>query len=185
MSRALLLAFSLFIVPTVAAQTVGVPGVNDLEVTMPPSLPGLAGSGTTSCAFNAGLHSPFNAGVLQYRVSASATSLATVIFLSFCPPCGGGSTINFGSTVPVPCGGGNAGSCPSGPATANLCWALNLNPGCSVNVFMIPAGSGFYHLRIPVLPFTAFGTTVWAQALVVDPCSTFPGWHMTQAIGID
>lgn len=184
MLRALLVSVPLFLTPVVSAQTIGVPGVNDLEVTMPPTLPGLAGSGTTSCAFNAGVHSPFNAGVLQYRVSGSATAVASLIFLSFCSPCGGTSTINFGSTVPVACGGGNAGACPAGPANANLCFALNLTPGCWANAFMISAGAGFFHLRIPIPPTTAFPNTLWAQALIVDPCSS-PGWHMTQAIGID
>lgn len=183
MLRSFLLA-AFLLVPIASAQTIGSPGINDIEVTMPPSLPGLVGSGSTSCAFNAGLHSPFNAGVLQYRVWSSATSLATVIFLGWCPPCGGTSTINLGSTSPVFCGGGNAGACLFGPANANLCWAVNLAPGCSVNAFMINAGSGFYHIRIPVPPTTPFGFTLWAQGLILDPCSTGT-FHMTPAIGID
>lgn len=183
MLRQLLLVLPLLL-SFLPAQNIGAPGVNDLEVTMPPSLPTLVGSGSTSCAFNAGLHSPFNAGVLQYRVSAGAGAVATLLFLSFCSPCGGTSTINLGSTVPVACGGANGGGCPGGPGNANLCWALNLNPGCSFNVFMIPGGAGFFHLRIPVPPTTAFGGTVWAQGLIVDPCST-GGFHMTPAIGID
>lgn len=186
MRRALLTLVPLVLLaPLSRAQTVGLPGVNDIEVTMPPSLPALAGSGSTSCAFNAGLHSPVNFGILQYRVSASASAVATLLFLSFCPPCGGTSTINFGSTTPVGCGGGNAGGCLGGPPTANLCWALNLSPGCWANVFMTPAGAGFFHIRIPVPPSTAFPGTLWAQALIVDPCSITPGWHMTPAIGID
>ena len=169
---------------TAAAQTVGIPTVNDLEVVFPPSLPTLAGSGATSCAFNAGLHSPTNFGFLQYRVNASATAVATILFLSVCPPCGGINTINLGSTSPVACGGGNAGACPGGPGSANLCWALSLSPGCWINAIMIPAGSGFFHLRIPVPPATPFPGTVWAQGVIVDPCST-PGWHLTPAIAID
>lgn len=167
------------------AQTVGAPFVNDLEVLMPPTLTFPAGSGATSCSFNAGLHSPTNAGILQYRVSANPTAVASVVFLTFCPPCGGTSTVNFGSTVPVPCGGGNAGGCPGGPATANLCWALNLTPGCWVSAFMISAGSGFFHIRIPIPPSTPFPGTLWAQAVILDPCSSTPGWHLSPAIAID
>jgi hypothetical protein len=85
----------------------------------------------------------------------------------------------------VACGGGNAGSCLAGPGTANLCFALNLGPGCWLNAIMIPAGSGFFHLRIPVPPATPFPGTVWAQALIIDPCSTTPGWHLSPAIGIN
>jgi hypothetical protein len=184
MFRSILLVLPFLAAPVLPAQTIGAPGVNDIEVTMPPSLPTLAGSASTSCAFNAGLHSPVNFGILQYRVSAGASAVATLLFLSFCPPCGGASTINFGSTVPVACGGGNGGACLGGPPNANLCWALNLSPGCWLNAFMIPAGAGFFHIRIPVPPSTAFPGTLWAQALIVDPCST-PGWHMTPAIGID
>lgn len=181
-----LLLLPLLLASLAPSQSVGAPGVNDLEVTMPPSLPTLAGSGATSCAFNAGLHSPTNFGVLQYRVSGAATAVAAVVFLSFCAPCGGTSTINLGSTVPVACGGGNAGACLGGPGNANLCWALNLSPGCWINAFMISggAGSGFFHLRIPVPPATPFGSTVWAQAVIADPCSS-NGWHFTPAIGID
>jgi hypothetical protein len=165
------------------AQTVGVAGRNDLEVTMPPSLPTLAGAGATSCAFNAGVHSPINAGVLQYRINASPTATLAVVFLTFCVPCGGTNTINLGSTVPALCGGGNAGACPAGPANANLCWALSLAPGCWVNVPTIQAAN-FFHVRIPIPPSTAFPGTLWAQGLIVDSCSTNL-WHMTPAIGID
>ncbi len=182
MLRSFLLA-ALLLAPVASAQTIGAPFLNDIEVLMPPTLPLPAGSGSTSCAFNAGLHSPFNAGILQYRVSSSATSLACVVFLSWCPPCGGPNTINLGSTTPVACGGGNAGACPFGPANANLCWQISLAGGCSVNAFMINAGAGFYHIRIPIPPTTPFGFTLWAQGLILDPCST-GNFHMTPAIGI-
>jgi hypothetical protein len=168
-----------------SAQTVGIPAVNDLEVTLPPGLPTLAGSGSTSCGFNAGLQSPTNFGFLQYRVNGSASAVAAIVFLSLCPPCGGTSTINLGSTTPPACGGGNAGACLAGPGNANLCWALNLTPGCWINFIMIPGGSGFFHVRIPVPPATPFPATVWAQAVIIDPCSITPGWHLTPAIGID
>ncbi len=180
LQRAALLLFA----PVIAAQTVGVPNVNDIQVAMPPSLSVPAGSGATSC-FNAGLHSPVNAGLLDYLVIGRPTAVASLLFLSFCGPCGGTSTINLGSTVPVFCGGGNAGACLGGPANANLCWALNIAAGCSVNAFMGPAGAfGHFQLRIPIPALVAFGGTLWAQAVIVDPCST-GGFHMTPAIGID
>ena len=173
----------LALAPMLGAQNVGTNFRNDLEVIMPPSLPLPAGSGSTSC-FNAGVHSPFNAGVLQYRLSGAPSAVAAVVFLSFCNPCGGASTINLGSTVPPVCGGGNAGACPGGPANANLCWALNITPGCWFNAGMISAGAGWFHIRFNIPPVTPFTTTVWAQALLVDPCST-GGWHMSQALGIN
>lgn len=178
------LAFSFLLAPIGLAQTVGMPLRNDLEVIMPPTLPLPAGTGSTSCGFNAGLHSPTNAGILQYRVSGAPSATAAFVFLTFCIPCGGANTINLGSTVPVLCGGGNAGACPAGPANANLCWALNLGPGCTINSGMISAGAGFFHIRIPIPPSTPFPGTLWAQVLIVDPCST-GGWHMTPAIGIN
>ena len=173
-----------FLTPITIAQTVGQPFRNDLEVLMPPTLTLPAGSGATSCAFNAGVHSPTNAGVLQYRISGAPSATLAVVFLTFCVPCGGANTINFGSTTPVICGGPNAGNCLAGPANANLCWALSLAPGCWVNVPTISAGAGFFHVRIPIPPSNAFPGTLWAQGLIVDPCST-GNWHMTPAIGIN
>ena len=167
-----------------AAQTVGVANRNDLTVMMPPGLTVFAGAGATSCAFNAGTHSPTNAGAVTYRVDASSTATGAVLFLTFCPPCGGSNTINLGSTSPVGCGGGNAGNCPGGPANANLCWALSLGPGCWINAPMARMGTVFWDLRIPIPASTPFPGTLWAQAVILDPCSS-GGWHMTPAIGIN
>ncbi len=185
MLRALAVLLPLFLAPFTVAQTTGVPGINDLEVTMPPSLPGLAGSGTSSCFLvPGGAHSCTNIGVLQYRVNAAPTAIAAVIFLSFCPPCGGSSNIAF-TAVPALCGGPPGITCTSANPTTNRCFALNLAGGCWLNVFAIPTTppSGFFHLRIPIPASVCFGLTIWAQAVIVDPCS-IPGFHFSQAIGI-
>jgi hypothetical protein len=172
---------AVLLAPSLAAQTLGVPFRNLLEVLMPPTL---TIPTTAAPCTSVGLHSPTNAGVLQYRINGAPSATAAFILLSACPPCGGTSTINFGSTVPVVCGGGNGGACPAGPANANLCWALNLGGGCWLSSGMISAGAGYFHIRFTIPPSTAFAGTLWAQALIVDPCST-GGWHMTNALGID
>ena len=185
MLRALAVLLPLLLAPFISAQTTGVPGANDLEVVMPPSLASLAGSSTSSCFLvPGGAHSCTNAGFLQYRVNASPTAIAAVIFLSFCPPCGGTSNIAF-TAVPALCGGPPGISCTSANPTTNRCFALNLAAGCWLNSFAIPTTppSGFFHLRIPIPPSTCFGATLWAQAVIVDPCS-LPGFHFSQAIGI-
>jgi hypothetical protein len=183
MLRTLLLSILPVLLAPMAAQTIGVPGRNDLMVRMPPGLPAFAGSGATSCAFHAGTHSPTNAGSVTYRADAGSTATMAILFLSFCQPCGGANTINLGATVPAVCGGGNAGNCLAGPGNANLCWALSLAPGCWINVRLAQMGTIFWDLTIPIPAATAFPATLWAQALIVDPCST-QGWHMTPAIGI-
>jgi hypothetical protein len=180
MLRTVLLVPVLLLAP-LAAQTLGIAFVNRLEVLMPPTLN--LPTGAPPCA-SVGVHSPTNAGFLQYRLNAAPSATAAFILLSACPPCGGTSTLNLGSTVPVACGGANGGACPFGPANANLCWALNLGPGCWLSSGMISAGAGWFHIRFTIPPSTAFTGTLWAQALIVDPCST-GGWHMSNALGID
>jgi hypothetical protein len=179
--RRFFLLLPLLLIPA-TAQTIGVSGVNDLEVTMPPSLPGLAGTGATSCfVVPGGAHSCTNAGIVQYRVSAAATSTAALVFLSFCNPCGGTSNFAFAN---APCSGGNAGNCTIGNPTTNRCFALALTPGCWLNTWMIAAGAGFHHVRIPIPPSTCFPNTLWAQAVILDTCAP-GGFHLTQAIGIN
>jgi hypothetical protein len=181
MLRALLL-LPLLLTAGISAQTIGVSGVNDLEVILAPSVPLPAGSSTTSCfVIPGGNHSCINAGVLQYRVSANATSVASLLFLSLCSPCGGANNIPFAF---APCSGGAGGFCTAGNPGTNRCFSLNLGVGCSFNAWMISAGAGFHHLRIPIPPATCFGNTVWAQAVIVDPCAP-GGFHLTQALGIN
>jgi hypothetical protein len=187
MLRLLLLSVSLScLAPLATAQTIGIPGANDLEVTMPPSLPVLAGSSTTSCfVVPGGAHSATNAGVLQYRVNSNATPTdLAVVFLSFCPPCGG--AVNFGFPTAPPCAGANGPLCTLATPLTNRCLSLDFSCGFWTNVPMINAGAGFFHVRIPIPPSNAFPTTLWAQALITHSgtCHTL-GWHLSQAIGIN
>jgi hypothetical protein len=185
MSLRLSTLLPLLLTAAAAAQTTGVPGQNDLQVAMPPSLPfpvgsnPLNGGGQTSCFFT-GNHSPVNFGTLHYQLSHNATTTASLLFFSFCSPCGGANNFPFMPPSGIGCAGPLAGV----PLT-NLWFSLNITGGCAT--FSVPptaTSPGFHDWRFFVPAGTPFGFTVWAQAVIIDPPCGAWVFKFSQAIGI-
>ncbi len=166
----LLLACLLFVAANPAAQTTGVPFVNDLRIYLPPTyVP--AGSGTTSCG--AGSNQGFIPGapfVVAYDTT-SATATGAVLLLDFFNPC---SSPGFGlfPAQPVGCAGPIAGG-------TNLWYALGFAPPpVPVLGFTNAAGYTRWNFNVPLGP-----GTVWAQCVFLDTCSVPWGFKFSQALG--
>lgn len=156
--------------PTLVAQTTGVPAVNDLRVLLPP-LYVPAGSGLTSCA--AGTNQGFIPGapfVVAYELSA-VTSTGAVLLLDFFNPCNSPG-IPFFPVQAATCAGPVAGG-------TNLWYSLGFVPA-PVPVFGVTNTTGVarWNFSVPAGP-----ATVWAQAVILDACSTWGGLKFSQALG--
>ncbi|MCC6672661.1 MAG: hypothetical protein IT458_16470 [Planctomycetes bacterium] len=151
-----------------SAQTTGVPFVNDLAIRLPPTyVP--QGSGTTSCN-NLGFvpGAPFP---VFYDVTAVG-STAVVLMLGFvgCTPAG----IPFLPSQPVGCAGP-----PAGTPLTNLWFSVNFGGGSPFPVPGIMSSAGMARWNFTVPPGPA---SMWAQAVLLDPCSSW-GFKFTQALG--
>lgn len=169
--RSLLL--NLLLAAPLAAQTTGVPGINDLDVNG-------FGAGTTSCST---ICYPNGGVTLNYSASVPAGAIV-LVFFTFCPclPC----------MLNAP-----ANAClPTIPATAcggsNQSLDLNINAACGP-ILSLPMSintAGVLGLSINIPTFTGLPCTnavLTAQAVVIDPCGlglfAAPGpFVFTQAI---
>lgn len=152
--RGALLAFA---ATSLAAQTTGVPGINDLRVM------GL-GTSTTSCnALGVVLTTP---GVLTFDVSCRANTFGVI---AISPAC-------FGGCAGIPLFPASACGLPAGCFGTDLMWSLG--PVIATVSFASDA-LGDSHIAIPV-PSVAPGCAA-AQAIIHDPCSAFFGLLASQA----
>lgn len=158
---------------SIAAQTTGVPGINDLDVNG-------FGAGTTSCA---SICYPNGGVTLNYSASVPAGAFV-LVFFTLCP-C---------SVCQLP--GPSNGCFPNIPATAcggsNQSLDLNITAACGpvLSAPMSINSAGVLGLSINIPTFTGLPCTnavLTAQAIVIDPCGAglfaVPGpFVLTQAI---
>jgi hypothetical protein len=158
---------------SIAAQTTGVPGINDLDVNG-------FGAGSTSCASTC---YPNGGVTLNYSASVPAGAFV-LVFFTFCPcsPCQlSGPTNTCAPAIPLT-------AC--GPSNQSLDMSLNAACGPLLSLPMSINSAGVLGLSINVPNFTGLPCTnavLTAQAVVLDPCGlglfAAPGpFVFTQAI---
>jgi hypothetical protein len=158
---------------SIAAQTTGVPGINDLD------LNGF-GAGTTSCST---ICYPNGNVSLNYTASVPPGAFV-LVFFTFCPclPCQLAAPTNA-CLPPIP---------PTACGPSNQSLDLNINAACGplVSLPMSINTAGVLGLSINIPPFVGppcSNAVLTAQAVVLDPCGlglfAAPGpFVFTQAI---